>query len=154
MMKIYLVLIALILLPLTTVQAHEEDKSIVPDAEREIARDLHADGPAQNHGIESVMSLGQVALAGEFDNVDDRVLRTREITIAPGGVVAVHQHDARPGVAYIIEGEIIEYRNDEPEPVLRRAGDAAFEKTGVTHWWENKSDSQVRALIVDIVPAE
>jgi len=81
-----------------------------------------------------------------------RVLRAREIVIAPGGVIAVHEHNTRPGVAYILEGEIVEHRNDSDKPVLRRPGDAAFERTGVAHWWENRSDKPVRALVVDIVP--
>ena len=74
--------------------------------------------------------------------------------IAPGGVIAVHRHEGRPGLAYILEGEIIEHRNDAEGTVLRRAGDVSFEKSGVVHWWENVSDARVRALIVDIVDAE
>lgn len=126
---------------------------VVPDAEFERARALQADGPAENRGVEGVQSLGEIALDGEFERApDDRVLRAREITIGAGGVIGVHEHHRRPGVAYIIEGEIYEHRSDREEPVLRRAGEAAFERTGLVHWWENRSDAPVRALVVDIVP--
>lgn len=91
-------------------------------------------------------------LGGEFDGMQGRELRAREIVIAPGGVIAVHEHNTRPGVAYILEGEIIEHRNDNDKPIRRRQGDAAFERTGVAHWWENRSEKTVRALVVDIVP--
>lgn len=133
--------------------AHENEPMIVPDAEREQAAELRASGPAENRGVESVRNLGKVDLTGEFESPDGRILRVREIVIKPGGVVAVHQHQSRPGMAYILEGEIVEHRNDSDDPVARNAGAVSFEKTGVTHWWENKSNGKVRALVVDIVPA-
>ena len=126
---------------------------VVPNAERESAAAKGFAGPTQNRGVESVTPVGSVALADEFEGMQGRVLRAREIIVAPGGVVAVHEHHKRPGLAYILEGEIVEHRNDQAEPLLRRAGDAAFEHTGVVHWWENRSDKPVRALVVDIVPA-
>lgn len=125
--------------------------TVVPDREREIARDIGADGPTENRGVEAVNRLGAIMIDGEFPGLEGKELRAREIIIAPGGVIAVHRHDARPGLAYILEGEIVEHRNDAAGPVTRRAGDVSFEKTGVVHWWENVSDAKVRALIVDIV---
>ncbi len=141
-------------LALAVAAAHAHGPEVVPEREREIARDLAATGPSENRGVEAVNRLGAVLLGGEFAGMDGRQLRAREIVIAPGGVIAVHQHDGRPGLAYILEGEIVEHRNDADAPILRRAGDIAFEKTGVIHWWENTSDARVRALIVDIVPVE
>lgn len=128
--------------------------SIVPQAERERAAGLNAAGPKENRGIEAVKPLGTVPLAGELAEVGKRMLRAREIVVAPGGVVAVHQHEQRPGVAYILEGEMTEFRGDPPVPTVHRAGSAAFERTGVTHWWENRGTTTARALVVDIVPAE
>lgn len=132
----------------------DEGPQVVPSRERQIAKEKHASGPAVNKGVKAVAALGSVALGDEFPGLEGRVLRAREIIIEPGGVVAVHQHDARPGLAYILEGEIVEYRNDSPEPHVRKPGNVAFEKTGVTHWWENKTAQSVRALVVDIVPQE
>lgn len=120
---------------------------VVPDREREIS----AEGPTENRGIEAVIALGAIALTDEFPGMDGKQLRAREIVIKPGGVIAVHRHEQRPGVAYILEGEIVEHRNDADGPITRRVGDVAFEKTGVIHWWENASDALVRALVVDIV---
>lgn len=130
----------------------DKTKQVVPTAERERAAAQKLAGPTQNQGVESVTPIGSVALDHEFKDIKGHILRAREIVIAPGGVIAVHEHHARPGVAYILEGEIIEHRNDQSEPLLRHQGDAAFEKTGVAHWWENRSDKRVRALVVDIVP--
>jgi quercetin dioxygenase-like cupin family protein len=133
--------------------AHESGDSVVPQAERKIAQDLKATGPKENKGV-AVVQLGSTSLEGELPGVVGKIMRAREITIEPGGVVAVHQHDGRPGLAYILEGEVYEHRNDETGSVLRKVGAISFEKTGVTHWWENKSDKKMRAIVVDIVPVE
>lgn len=144
---------AVLLLALAgTAHAHEDE--VTPRAERERAQLLQAEGPSQTRGVTAVEALGAVSLAGEIPDDSERVLRARELTIAPGGIIAVHEHERRPGVAYMLEGEMVEHRNDRDAPVLRSAGDAAFERSGVTHWWENAGDVPARALVVDIVPAE
>jgi quercetin dioxygenase-like cupin family protein len=150
-MRILAVLVVLVLVQ--SACAHEGPQ-VVPQAERDRAQAEAMQGPTANQGIESVTPVGTVPLKGEIKGADDRMLRARELVIAPGGVVAVHRHEQRPGLAYILEGEIVEHRNDAPQPIVRRAGDAAFEWTGVVHWWENRSKKNVRALVVDIVPVE
>lgn len=148
MKRLILVFLAL---ATTLVWAHD----VVPQAEREAALKLLAEGaPTESSGIESVQNLGVVSLAGEFDNPDGRVLRTREIVFAPGAEVALHRHDNRPGVAYIIEGEITEHRvgaDGRSVTTVKKAGDTALENTGVVHWWRNESGGTVRALVVDII---
>jgi quercetin dioxygenase-like cupin family protein len=98
--------------------AHESGNTVVPEKEKQIAQDLKASGPKENKGI-AVAPLGSVSLEGELPGVTGRIMRAREITIEPGGAVAVHQHDGRPGLAYILEGEVYEHRNDEAGSVLR-----------------------------------
>jgi len=127
---------------------------ITPSAERKTAIAKKLSGPTKNIGIASISLLGTLGLANDFPKMQGQQIRAREIVIDPGGVVAVHEHESRPGVAYILEGEIIEYRNDQPTPILRKTGALSFETSGVAHWWENKSNAQVRALIIDIVPKE
>jgi len=136
--------------------AHEVKSSlqVVPEAEKERAQALMADGPTKTAGIAGVEMLGTVTLDGEFTSSDGLVMRVRELVIDPGGIVAVHQHDNRPGVAYIIEGEMTEHRSTEEGPVVKTAGSTAFERSGVVHWWENTGATAARALVVDIVPAE
>ena len=134
-----------------TSQAGEQHANeVVPAHERTLVKG-QLDGPRENKGIENVKVLGTMSLSQEFSSSEGRELRAREITLAPGGVVAVHQHDSRPGVAYILEGEVVEHRSDAKAPILRKVGEVSFEKTGVTHWWENLSQQKVRAYVVDIV---
>ena len=82
------------------------------------------------------------------------MLRTRRITIAPGGSVAWHEHQQRPGVAYLIEGNLTEVRDDGsgPRTIQRRAGEAVFESTGVLHGWRNDSGLPATAVVIDLVP--
>lgn len=134
--------------------AHEHGHDPVPAHEYQTAQSLGMDGPTKTEKVGPVTLLGAISLADDFPQMVGRDLRARVIVVQPGGVVAVHQHEQRPGVAYIIEGEITEHRSDESEPVLRRAGDAAFEKSGISHWWQNHSDTPTTALVVDIVPSD
>ena len=102
----------------------------------------------------SVEPLGSLDLSREFAALQGRMLRTRRITIAPGGSVAWHQHQQRPGVAYLINGSLIEIRDDGTGPlaIQRRAGEAVFESTGVLHGWRNESDHPATAVVIDLVP--
>ncbi len=133
-------------------------QAVVPEAERQAALDeLTAGAPTESSGIKAVRTFGPVSLAGEFNDPTDRMLRTREIVFEPDAVVALHRHQGRPGVAYIIEGEITEYRvgaDGRATTVVKKAGDTALEQTGVVHWWKNESGKIVRALVVDIIPAK
>jgi len=143
------------LAPCSALMAHDNEgehkAAVTPESERRTAEVLGLEGPSETQGIASVEQLGAVALAGEFPALKGRVFRARVITISPGGVVAVHRHESRPGFAYILEGEVVEHRNDHPDPIVRQAGAMAVEETGVAHWWENVSDAPMRALVVDIV---
>ena len=102
----------------------------------------------------NVESLGSLDLSREFTALQGRILRTRRITIAPGGSVACHQRQHRPGVAYLISGTLIEIRDDGtgPRSIQRRAGDAVFESTGVLHGWKNDSNEAATAVVIDLVP--
>ena len=122
--------------------------NIVPDSEV----NQNAAFPSENKEIKEVKNLGVVALGTEFPALEGRNLRVRRITIAPGGIVAFHEHQKRPGFAYILEGEIVEHRDSGKTIINHSQGSISFEKTGVNHWWENKSTTDVVALVADIVP--
>ena len=117
-----------------------------------IVRELK--GPTKTAGIESVKALGVVDLGGEFESMKGHEMRARVFTIKPGGVVARHEHQSRPGFAYIISGQIIEHRNDQKAAIVRKPGDVAIERSGVVHYWENTFKEPVVALVVDIVQAK
>ena len=144
----------LLLTGLITGLAAASAQTVVPKAEKEAAGQAGMEGPSETTGIKGVKTLGTAALDGEFPSPNGRMLRVRELEILPGGVVAVHRHDGRPGVAYILAGEMTEYRAGEDAPAVRKPGDIALEQTGVTHWWKNTGSTTAKALVVDIVPAQ
>ena len=108
--------------------------------------------PTETHGIESSEVLGSIGLGEDFEALQGRSLRARKVTVSPGGVVGVHQHTKGPGVLYMLEGELTEFRNDQDGALARQKGDTSFEQRGVTHWWRNDSGKVAIALVVDIVP--
>ena len=128
--------------------------SVTPEEEVKQAAEMEATGPRKTTGISSVRILSIVPLDGEFENAQERVLRGREIDIEPGGKVAVHYHNGRPGIAYIVKGQLTEHRVGADAPSIKRAGDAVWEKTGTIHWWENEGDSVARVIVIDLVPPE
>ena len=138
---------------LSGAHAHGE-LTVVPDHEKEIAQHKALSGPDKTHGIAEVNTLVGLYLGDEFKGMDGQQLRARVLVVNPGAVVAVHQHEQRPGFALILEGEMVEHRNDQEGPIIRKVGDVAVERTGVSHWWENRSGQVVRALVVDIVPKD
>ena len=109
-----------------------------------------AEGPAENKGIKSVEVRGTTSISSLFPGDNQRVLRFREIIVEADGVIAAHHHATRPGTAYILEGEIVEYRSDADGPITRKKGDVVMENLGLTHWWVNKSGKEVRVLVVDV----
>lgn len=114
------------------------------------AQDLGFPGPTESKGISEIKLVGTIPLKIDFPALDGRILRARTITLEPGGVIAVHKHEGRPGIAYILEGEVIERRNDSKEPIVRRKGDVTLESPGLVHWMENKGDVPARVVAVDI----
>ncbi len=46
---------------------------------------------------------------------------------------------------------ILLIKSSHADPLVRKAGDSAFEKTGVVHWWENTGNIPAKAIVVDII---
>ena len=79
-------------------------------------------------------------------------MQLRAITIEPGGQIARHSHEKRPGLVKVIEGEWIEGRSSG-EAGFKSAGNAAIlEDEETTHWFFNRGDKPATALVCDIVP--
>ena len=109
--------------------------------------------PTETKGIRSVEVLGQIHLNQEFDGFQSETLmRFRRLTIEPGGVVAQHEHQQRPGVAYILSGAITEHRNGEVRTC--QAGDLAYEIERRYPLVDNQSEEEVVAIVVDLIQAE
>lgn len=115
--------------------------------------ELQTKAPTETSGVEANV-LGATSLDAFLADAKGGILRTREIVLEPGAKIAIHSHDERPGAVFVIEGEIVEYRSDSDDPIIRRQGDSFLEGPGLTHWSENASDKPARVFAVDIAPVE
>jgi quercetin dioxygenase-like cupin family protein len=95
--------------------------------------------------------LAAIDLAQEPAKIDNRMLRLRKLTIAPGGVVPWHSHADRPAIIYIINGEITEYASNCAVPIVHKTGEVARETHATAHWWKNSSKETVVLLSADIL---
>ena len=95
--------------------------------------------------------LASIELTNENVKLDQRRLRLRHMTIAPGGVVPLHSHEDRPALIMVNSGEIYEYNNKCSVPILHKAGEVARESNGLSHWWKNNGKQPVHLTIGDIV---
>jgi quercetin dioxygenase-like cupin family protein len=83
------------------------------------------------------------------------MLRTRRLTIQPGGFVPTHSHADRPAIIYIISGRVIEHNTTCAVPIVHKAGESTAEFGGeLQHWWENKGKVPVVLTSSDLVPIE
>ena len=104
--------------------------------------------PTENKGVKvsppTVLDLSQ-----EIDSVQGRQLRLRVVTLEPGGVVGIHSHKGRPGVAYVLQGTLTESREGGATEE-RHTGESWTEGKDTTHWAENKGDKAVVVVAVDV----
>ena len=99
-------------------------------------------------------TLAVIPLKG-WRGVGDLLLRTRRLTIGPGGTVPTHYHNDRPSIVFIVKGEIIEHSTSCAVPILHRAGEWTPEFGDFHgHWWENKSNSEVVLTSSDVIPPD
>jgi quercetin dioxygenase-like cupin family protein len=87
---------------------------------------------------------------GQHIGVHGRLFRLRRLEIAPGGVVAWHNHESRPGIVYVLSGSITEYRSTCAVPIEHKAGDVAPEEKATSHWWRNNTKEPVVLLATDV----
>lgn len=111
------------------------------------------EAPTETTGIIASAVHGVQSLDNEFQDCKGKLLRVREIVVAPGGQLAVHQHQNRPEVAYVLEGQMTEHRTGKP-PTVQIAGTTLFAMQGTEHWLRNNGREPVRALTIDIVEQE
>lgn len=95
--------------------------------------------------------LASIDLSKENVRLDQRRLRLRHMTIAPGGIVPIHSHEDRPALIMVNQGEIHEYSSKCAVPILHKAGEVSREFLGVRHWWKNTGSQTVDLTIGDIV---
>jgi quercetin dioxygenase-like cupin family protein len=117
------------------------------------ARDIAAaqQAPAANKGVKaealSALALGKQGL----DDLSQRQMRMRRITIEPGGVAGFHSHKDRPALSYVMQGALTEHLKGSPDRTYK-AGEVIVEGSDVDHWAENASSTEPVVIIsVDLL---
>jgi len=90
-------------------------------------------------------------LGPQIGVMQDYNIRGRYITFAPDAAIAEHSHAERPGMVYVIKGEIWEYRNGKK--IEYKAGDSWIETADTVHWAKNpSSENEAVIFMVDLPP--
>jgi quercetin dioxygenase-like cupin family protein len=98
----------------------------------------------------TVALLAALDLGAEIEGLEGRQFRMRMVTFEPGAVFGpVHDHKDRPGMVYILQGTITDYRNG----VATEYGPGVGwpEDKNTTHWLENRGTTPAVEISVDIV---
>ena len=110
--------------------------------------------PAEHKGV-SVVSLGvlsEASLEAQL-GLEGYKMQLREITLAPGGQIARHDHYKRPGLVWTLSGSWVEGRptGEKEYPASLKRAIVEDEKTD--HWFWNDGSEPARVVVCDIVPA-
>jgi len=98
----------------------------------------------------TVKLLTAIDLGPEIEGMAGHQFRMRMVTIEPGGVFGpIHDHKNRPGLVYILQGTITDYRNG----VAKEYGPGVGwpEDKNTKHWLENRGTIPAVEISVDIV---
>ena len=115
------------------------------------ATDVAPEKPIGLSGASEAIGLVDLAPHNLPGNIGDYELRSRAISIAPGGAIHSHSHAGRPGIALVTKGVVIEYRGANLRTL--KAGDSWLETDATTHWFRNPSSSEAAELwVVDLIP--
>ena len=107
--------------------------------------------PLESRGVE-VELLATVDLGPEIPGLDGWQLRTRRVTIAPGGVFGPpHDHEGRPGTVFVLEGTITDHRDGISTEYGPGVGWPEDRHT--FHWLENTGSVPAVEISVDVVRA-
>ena len=104
--------------------------------------------PTQNAG-QSDELLRSMDLSNELESTKGRTMRMRKVTLAPGGVLGLHNHVDRPAITYLLQGEVTYHQDGKPDQVVKPGGGFA-EGRATTHWAENTGKVPAVWVAVDI----
>src|SRR4026209_2361589 len=101
----------------------------------------------------TVTLLATLDLGAEIEGMAGRQLRMRMVTMEPGAVFGpIHDHKDRPGMVYILQGTITDYRDG----VATEYGPGVGwpEDKNTTHWLQNRGTVPAVEKTIEIVRQE
>ncbi len=110
--------------------------------------------PTEHKGLQ-VLTLGVIPEASMKAQIGltGHKLQLREITIEPGGQIAKHGHETRPGLVKVIRGTWTEGRPGGEADYAASDDTGILEDEATVHWFWNRGGEPATAIVCDIVPA-
>ncbi len=108
-------------------------------------------GPSEHAGltVDMLTELSAETMEATI-GLQGYTMRMRAIEIAPGGQIAQHSHEDRPGIVTIIDGAWVEGQ-PSGEQTFQATSLGTFPETENTvHWVYNRTDAPATALVCDI----
>lgn len=118
-----------------------------------VSQGIAAMSPPSEHKGLDVKGLGVIPESSMQTTIglDGRKLQLRAITIEPGGQIAKHSHETRPGLVQVISGEWVEGR-PAGEQTYGAQDAGIVEDEDTVHWFYNRGEEPATAIVCDIVP--
>ena len=109
--------------------------------------------PTQHKGV-VVKNLGAISASSMAAQIglNGYKMQLREITLAPGGQIAQHDHFKRPGLVWTLSGSWTEGRPNGEKDYPATLDEAILEDANTEHWFWNDSAEPARVVVCDIVP--
>lgn len=110
--------------------------------------------PSEHKGV-AVKSLGVIPESSMQSQLglQGYKMQLREITLAPGGQIARHDHYQRPGLVWTLSGSWTEGRPSGEKEYPATLDEAILEDATTDHWFWNDGAEPARVVVCDIVPA-
>ncbi|PWE29388.1 hypothetical protein DDZ14_17145 [Maritimibacter sp. 55A14] len=110
-------------------------------------------GPSEHKGL-GVEALGKLdaEMIARQTGLDGYMMQLRAITIAPGGQIAQHGHEKRPGLVKVISGDWVEGRPEGETTFSADGKDSILEDADTVHWFHNRGDTPATAIVCDLNP--
>ncbi|MGH1538978.1 MAG: cupin domain-containing protein [Arenicella sp.] len=103
--------------------------------------------PEKSHGLSPEVAH-QNSLEAQIPSMKGYDIRGRKITLLPGAATAEHSHAERPGIVYVMQGSVVEYRNGEKRKFTM--GDTWIETADTVHWVKNPMKEPAVIFMVDL----
>jgi quercetin dioxygenase-like cupin family protein len=111
--------------------------------------------PIEHKGltVESLAAIPEESMQKQI-GLSGYKLQLRQITIEPGGQIAKHSHETRPGLVKVISGTWTEGRPGGETAFAASQPVGILEDSETVHWFWNRGSEPAAAIVCDIVAAE
>jgi len=105
--------------------------------------------PTKAKGV-TAKAVASLELGPQFPELQGRHLRARVATFEPGGYGAIHSHQDRPTVLYVLQGTLSDCKPDGTCTEVHEGQAKAEGKDSIELWHANRGAKPLTVLVIDI----